>query len=499
MSKSLTEKNLQTIDDEIIFGSSEKARSQQISRLEKAGKVRKIASRIYTANLTLSPEVIIKRNWYKILAHLFPRALLSHRSALDFKPSASGEIFITYKYTRNVSLPGMTVRLIKGEGPTDGDLPFFKDLYVSQEARAFLENLQTSRPKNDGAKTLSKTEIEDKLDAIIRIRQEEGLNALRDQARAIAEKLNMQKEFEKLNKIIGAILSSNSLSALSSPVSKARLSGFPYDPARIDLFNHIYEQLAGNEYPAFQDRNIITHAYQNFAFFESYFSNYIEGTIFEIEEAKEIVLTETPLPSRDEDSHDILGTYQIVSNENEMSKLPGTADELLKLLRNRHAILLSSRLSKAPGHFKDKNNRAGNTEFVDWQLVQGTLKKGFELYSILKSPFAKAAYMMFMISEVHPFLDGNGRIARVMMNAELTAKGLAKIIIPTVYHEDYMGALKKLTKQGDPAPYIRMLLRAYEFSATVYGENMAEMEAYLKRCDAFEEPTSGRLKFSDYN
>ena len=494
MSKTLTEKNLQTIDDEIIFGSSEKARSQQISRLEKAGKVRKIASRIYTANLTLSPEVIIKRNWYKILAHLFPGALLSHRSALDFKPSASGEIFITYKYTRNVSLPGMTVRLIKGEGPTDGDLPFFKDLYVSQEARAFLENLQTSRPKNDEAKTLSKTEIEDKLDAIIRIRQEEGLNALRDQARAIGEKLNMQKEFEKLNKIIGAILSSNSLSALSSPVSKARLSGFPYDPARIDLLNHIYEQLAGNEYPSFQDRNIITQAYQNFAFFESYFSNYIEGTIFEIEEAKKIVLTETPLPSRDEDSHDILGTYQIVSNRHEMSRCPDSADELLAILRRRHSILLSARTSKLPGHFKNKNNRAGSTEFVDWQLVQGTLKKGFELYSILKSPFAKAAYMMFMISEVHPFLDGNGRIARVMMNAELTAKGLSKIIIPTVYREDYMGALKKLTRQGDPAAYIRMLLRAYEFSATVYGNDMNEMEAYLKRCDAFEEPTSGAFK-----
>jgi len=90
--------------------------------------------------------------------------------------------------------------------------------------------------------------------------------------------------------------------------------------------------------------------------------------------------------------------------------------------------LLSARPSKNPGHFKDKNNRAGNTEFVDWQLVQGTLKKGFELYSILRNPFAKAAYIMFLISEVHPFLDGNGRIARVMMNAELTSVNKSTII-----------------------------------------------------------------------
>jgi len=50
---------------------------------------------------------------------------------------------------------------------------------------------------------------------------------------------------------------------------------------------------------------------------------------------------------------------------------------------------------------------------------------------------------MFLLSEVHPFLDGNGRLARVMMNAELTEGNQSKIIIPAVFREYYMGALKK--------------------------------------------------------
>lgn len=489
------EKKLQSSIDEIIFGSSDKRVSQQISRLEKAGKIKRIAPRIYTSNLTEQPDVLVKRNWYKILAHQYPQALLSHRSALEFKPSALGEIFITYKYTKNIVLPGITIRLLKGKGPVDGDASFFKDLYVSQEARAYLENLQSSTQKQDNSKVLSKENIEEKLDAIVRIRGEDGLNSLRDQARIVAEKLDMKREFERLNKLIAALLSSNSNKILSSPITKARLSGFRYDPSRIDLFNLLYEQLAANEYPTYEDQNRTTRAYQNFAFYESYFSNYIEGTIFEIEEAKEIVLTATPMPSRDEDSHDVLGTYQIVSDRKDMSRCPDTAERLIGILRHRHSILLSARPSKTPGHFKDKNNRAGSTEFVDWQLVQGTLKKGFELYSILKNPFAKAAYIMFLVSEVHPFLDGNGRIARVMMNAELTSKGLSKIIIPTVYREDYMGALKKLTKQGETGAYIRMLLRAYEFSATVHQEDMDKMELYLKQCDAFEEPSAGKLNY----
>ena len=65
---------------------------------------------------------------------------------------------------------------------------------------------------------------------------------------------------------------------------------------------------------------------------------------------------------------------------------------------------------------------------------------------------------MFLVSEVHPFLDGNGRIARVMMNAELVKQGQTKIIIPTVYRDDYIGAIRKLTRQEDPKAYIKMLL-----------------------------------------
>lgn len=129
--------------------------------------------------------------------------------------------------------------------------------------------------------------------------------------------------------------------------------------------------------------------------------------------------------------------------------MPATPDYLLRLLRERHAILLQARKTKNPGEFKDKNNRAGTTEVVDKELVPGTIKRGFDWYSLLQHPFARAADMIFMISEVHPFLDGNRRIARVMMNAEVSVKGMAKIIIPTVYREDYMDALKKLTKQRD--------------------------------------------------
>jgi Fic family protein len=126
--------------------------------------------------------------------------------------------------------------------------------------------------------------------------------------------------------------------------------------------------------------------------------------------------------------------------------------------------------------------------------VKGTLFQSYDFYRALDHPFAKAAYVMFVISEVHPFLDGNGRVARVMMNAELTSAGQSKIIIPTVFRADYMGALKKFTKQRKCDTYIKMLQRAHEFSANVYAENMDDMQTYLTSCKAFVDDSDVILK-----
>ncbi|MGD9494619.1 MAG: hypothetical protein AB7V36_14850 [Bacteroidales bacterium] len=81
---------------EVIFSSSDSQLSKQISGLEKAGKLRNIAPRIYTPNFTDSPEKIIRRNLFTILGKLYPGALLSHRSALEFQPTSAGHIFLTY-------------------------------------------------------------------------------------------------------------------------------------------------------------------------------------------------------------------------------------------------------------------------------------------------------------------------------------------------------------------------------------------------------------------
>jgi len=488
------ENNLPLHLQEVIFGSQDPSISKQITKLLKAGAIRKIAPRIYSSNLEEPIEGIIRRNIFQILGNLYPGAMLSHRSAFEFQPTKSGLLFLTTSYTKKVSLPGITLQFLQGHPAIEGDNKFSGELYTSQKARAFLENLQATKKIGSDSKCLSLPEIEERLEQIIRVNGEDEINKLRDQARAIAQELEMPKEFERLNRLVSALLTTKTSKILSSPLAKARAFGKPYDPVRLELFETLFRELKNTEFPYRAEKNNTPTSFRNFAFFESYFSNYIEGTIFEIDEAKKIIQTNKPLPSRNDDSHDVLGTYQIVSNKKEMQITPSTPEEFLKIISFRHSVLMNARLDKKPGLFKDKNNFAGSTAFVDFNLVKGTLEQSFGFYSALDHPFAKAAYIMFVMSEVHPFLDGNGRIARVMMNSELVKAEQSKIIIPTVYREEYMGALKKFTRQRKCDTYIKMLQRAHQFSANVYDDNMDNMQEYLTSCKAFMEDSDVILK-----
>lgn len=478
---------------EIIFSSSDTTLSRKINKMEAAGKLRKLAPRIYSPNMEEEPEDIIKRNIFAIIGHLYPGALLSHRSAFEFRPTSTGNLFLTYTYNRKAALPGVVLNITKGELNIEGDNLFTDGLYVSQKERAMLENFQQSRKPGPDSKTLTIPELEEKLEQIILVKGEEGLNSFRDRAKDLADQLGMKLEFERMNKLVSAMLATKPAKLLSSPIARARAFGSPYDAARITLFEKLFHALQ-QPFQEIEEPYKGQRAYRNFSFFEAYFSNYIEGTKFEINDAKRIIETGKPMLARDEDSHDILGTYQLVSNRTEMAKTPGSPKELLDILRYRHKVLMKARLSAIPGEFKEKNNIAGNTSFVDHTLVRGTLTKGFDFYRALEEPFAKAAYMMFMVSEVHPFNDGNGRIARVMMNAELSCAGQCKIIIPTVFRTDYIGALRQLTRNSNPEVYIRMLQRAHLFSGTIKGEEINEMQFVLEKSNAFIEDEGTILK-----
>src|SRR3546814_11597636 len=98
---------------------------------------------------------------------------------------------------------------------------------------------------------------------------------------------------------------------------------------------------------------------------------------------------------------------------------------------------MTQRTGIQPGVLKTKPNQAGNTAFVHPDLVRGTLREGVNVLRSITDPFSRALVVHFLLVDVHPFNDGNGRISRIMMTKELLAAGLSRIIIPTVFPRPY--------------------------------------------------------------
>jgi DNA-binding transcriptional regulator/RsmH inhibitor MraZ len=97
---------------------------------------------------------------------------------------------------------------------------------------------------------------------------------------------------------------------------------------------------------------------------------------------------------------------------------------------------------------------------------------------------------MFLVSEVHPFDDGNGRVARVMMNAELVAGAQARIVVPTVFRDDYLDGLRMLTRQDQPGVLIKALRYAHDYTAQTPWSTLDAARQTLEATHAFNEPDS---------
>jgi hypothetical protein len=94
--------------------------------------------------------------------------------------------------------------------------------------------------------------------------------------------------------------------------------------------------------------------------------------------------------------------------------------------------------------------------------------------------------MMYLVSGVHRFDDGNGRTARAMMNTELVSAGICRIVIPSVYRNEYISLLKLLSNHKDATAFLRVMLVAQEFVSRIDFSDLASARQILECCNAFD-------------
>ncbi len=449
---------------EVFFTST--ATSRAIRRLLDAGQIRAVGSRLYTKNLVDPLEEILRRRVWDVAAGYFAGAVIVDRTAFELRPSGDeGSVFLSGPKARSVRLPGLVLNCRQGPGPVTGDQPFLAGgLYLSSYPRRFLDNMRRSRARIGSRRTLTRSEMEDRLSEILSKQGSDELNRLRDEAAAVAEELQATEQLQELRSVIGALLGTVD-APLASAGAKAAAVGAGWDDARLPLFDALLSALHVSVLPRRAPRH--GHTGSTFAFHEAYFSNFIEGTEFTLQEAQDIIFGGEIPVDRPADAHDVLGTFDVVSDPSIQGHVPAGPDELETIVQAFHRRIMAGRPELTPGEYKVRANRAGATEFVAPTLVQGTLRQGWGRYRTLPLGLARAIFAAFLIAEVHPFTDGNGRVARALANAELTAAGEQRLIIPTVLRDDYLHALRALSRDAHAMPLIKVVDRAQAWAHEV--------------------------------
>lgn len=203
-----------------------------------------------------------------------------------------------------------------------------------------------------------------------------------------------------------------------------------------------------------------------------YNSNAVEGNTLNLRETQLILEEGITIQGKSLREH-----LEVRNHPEAISYIERLTDGRLKLqnILDLHQIV-TKEIENDAGRFRTTEVRIAGTditpppayevphlikELVDWYNRNPDELRPIELAAILHHKFVS----------IHPFHDGNGRVARLLMNLTLLGSGYPIASVLNVDRKKYYDTLKR-ADNGDAAPFVGFIAAAVERSLTLYTRSL---------------------------
>lgn len=206
---------------------------------------------------------------------------------------------------------------------------------------------------------------------------------------------------------------------------------------------------------------------------EAHYSSKIEGTKTEMDE--EIMSKENVSPEKRDDWQEVQNYIKAMNyGMKRLQKMPLSN----RLLREMHELLLKGVRGshKTPGEFRSSQNWLGGSSLSDAVYIpphhnrvpalMGDLEEFLHNFDVNVPHIIRVAIAHYQFETIHPFLDGNGRVGRLLITFYLVSNGLLRS--PCLYlsaffeknKSSYYEALSGVRDQNDLSHWLKFFLNA---------------------------------------
>jgi Fic family protein len=136
-----------------------------------------------------------------------------------------------------------------------------------------------------------------------------------------------------------------------------------------------------------------------------------------------------------------------------------TEQDILEL----HHLVVYDIQEACPGEYRPRPVIITGTEFIPPapkevpSLMAEFINEKLPQWQTSKHPIETAALAHLELVSIHPFMDGNGRTARLLMNLLLLKSRYTQTIIPPVVRADYITTLDIAHIQGNEQPFLNFI------------------------------------------